>query len=276
MSARLATALALASMLSLSSCLDYEEDLTIHKDLSGEAIITLTLPDTLISKYEKLGIELDNAKLTKRFDAMSGVSLIGYENSGGRKPVIKMQIKFSSIEKLNEAIAANKPAGIWGGQFTVTKENGVTRIERKIGVGDAGTELPDFNYANYKTHYDGNIIATNSGQYNSSGQDVRYRYKLTDMVVQHPSQVTSLKKSWPWGVILACLVLVAGAAWYGWEYFGKKKPAASPAPASGPTNKAPANPTPPGPAPAPEAPQRPGPPKRPGPPQPRKPGAPPQ
>ncbi|MFZ4763913.1 MAG: hypothetical protein ACOYMN_03080, partial [Roseimicrobium sp.] len=32
-----AAAVALVSLLSLSSCLDYEEELTIHTDLSGEA-----------------------------------------------------------------------------------------------------------------------------------------------------------------------------------------------------------------------------------------------
>lgn len=219
--------LAIAAAFLLSSCLDYDEELTIHSNLSGEASVILTLPSPLISKYDRVGIELDRAKIEKRLESVSGVTLTTYENSGGRNPVVKLVFKFSSLDKLNEAIKANPPAAIWAGQFTITREGGLTKIERKLGVGSPGVELPEYNNVLYKTHYDGKIAATNSPQYNSPAKDVRYRYKLSDMIAQQPTQSTSIAKGWPWMLILGGLALIGGAAWYGWEYFGKKKPAES-------------------------------------------------
>ena len=62
---------------------------------------------------------------------------------------------------------------------------------------------------------------------------MRYRYKLTEMLVQHPTQEASLRKSLPWAAILACLAAVAASAWYGWTYFGKKSAStAAPRPAT--------------------------------------------
>lgn len=219
-----AAALAVASMVLLSSCLDYDEELTIHDNLSGVAYVTLTLPDTLITKYERIGIELDRAKVEKRLESASGVSLISYENSGGRQPKIRMAFKFSSLDKLNAAIAANPPAAIWAGQFTITNDSGQTKVDRKLGVGNPREDTPPYNNAFYKTHYDGAITATNSPQYNSPAKDVRFHYKLSDMLAQQPTQSTTFVKGWPWMLILICLAIIGGAAWYGWEYFGKKRP----------------------------------------------------
>ncbi len=272
---------AVATMLSLSSCLDYEEDMIVNDDLSGQVLVTLTLPDTLISKYEKLGAELEQAKIEKRLENVSGVSLASYQTTGGRQPKITMLFKFSSLDKLSEAVAANPPAAVFAGQYTVTRENGVTKIDRKLGVGDLGKDLPEFNTAIYKDHFNGTIAGTNSGFYNNHGQDVRYRYKLTELLAQQPIQTISLTKSIPWMLILGGLAVLAAAAWYGWEYFGKKKPGSGPAPTSrpspakpgpapttGPASPKPSPAAPPSTPPAPTAPRRPGPPqsRRPGPP----------
>jgi hypothetical protein len=220
----LPTALALASALSLSSCLDYDEELTIHEDLSGEASVILTLPDTLIGKFEQVGPALEKAKIEKRLEKAPGVQLVQYQRTEGRQPTIKMVFKFTSLDKLSDAIAANPPASIWAGKFTVTKENGLVKIDRKLGVGDAGVAMPDYNRVLYKTHFDGKIVATNSPQYNSPAKDVRYRYALSELLARQPTQSTSVAKGWPWMLILGCLAAIAAAAWFGWEYFGKKKP----------------------------------------------------
>jgi hypothetical protein len=214
---------ALAVTMLLSSCLDYEEDMVIHKDLSGEALVTINLPDSLVSKYDPIQAEFAPAKIQKRFDDLDGVTLVSYEVSADRKPVAKLKLKFKSIEKLNEAIAKNAPAAIVAGVFTVKKEADKTTIERKLGQGEPKAELGDFNYVQYKTHFDGAIGGTNSGHYNSHGQDVRFRYKLTDVLSQKPTQVTSLVNSKPWAIILLCIVVLAGAAYYGWKLLGKKK-----------------------------------------------------
>jgi hypothetical protein len=264
----IAAALAVASTVLLSSCLDYDEELIIHNNLSGEAYVTLTLPDMLISKYERIGIELDRAKIEKRLETVSGVHLASYERTDDRLQKVKMLFKFTSLDKLNEAIAANPPAAIWAGQFTVTKENGQTKVDRKLGVGDAGNDLPQFNSALYKTHFDGTIAATNSPQYNSPAKDVRYRYSLSEMLSRNPTQSTTFVKGWPWTLILLSLAAIGGAAWYGWEYFGKKKDfdlLHSPSPAEDPDPEvSPSSPL------APETPQSPGRPQLP------PPGAPPE
>lgn len=106
---------ALAATMLLSSCLDYEEDMVIHKDLSGEALVTINLPDSLVSKYDAIQAEFAPAKIQKRFEDLDGVTLVSYEVSADRKPVAKLKLKFKSIDKLNEAIAKNAPAAIVAG-----------------------------------------------------------------------------------------------------------------------------------------------------------------
>lgn len=103
------------------------------------------------------------------------------------------------------------------------KEGGKTTIERKLGQGEPKAELGDFNYVQYKTHFDGTIGGTNSGFYNSHGQDVRFRYKLTEVLSNKPSQVTSIVNPKPWAIILFCIAVLGGAAFYGWKLLGKKK-----------------------------------------------------
>jgi hypothetical protein len=260
----LPAALALASALSLSSCLDYDEELTIHENLSGELSAVVTLPDTILGKYEQVGVELERAKLEKRLASADGVELVSYQKTEGRQPKITMVFKFTSLEKLNDAIAANPPASIVGGKFTITKKDGLVTVDRKMGVGTVQGEMPAANGVFYKTHFDGKITATNSPQYNSPAKDVRYRYQLSELMARQPTQSTTFSKDWPWLLILGCLAAVAGAAWYGWEYFGKRKP--------GSTHVVP---PPPGPATVP-TPEEPPAPQRPGPPQPRRPGPPPR
>jgi hypothetical protein len=278
MNRHLATSLAVAMLMLMSSCIGYDEELIIHENLSGEASVTLTLPNVLVTKWENVATELEKVNIEKRLDKVSGVKLKSYEKTEGRQPTIRLVIAFSSLEKLNEAIAKNPPAAVWAGQFTITKEEGKTKVERKLGVGDAGKDLPSGLYALYKTHFDGTIVATNSKQYNSPAKDVRFRYSLDEMLAQQPVQSTTTAKGWPWTLILICLAAVAGAAWYGWEYFGKKKPGGAMMPAPAPVSAAPADPKEGEPAPesGQATPPTAAPPRRPGPPQPRPPGAPPQ
>lgn len=255
----------------------------IHKDLSGEVISTITLPDSLISSYSKVGPEFDEAKLRARFDALSGVKLLNYSKSNDRRPVVKLHISFSSLEKLNEALAANKPAGILGGEFTVSKADGKTSIVRKLGVGEPISDLPQQNWVQYKTHFDGKIANTNSGFYDQANSDVRYRFKLTEILANQPTQETVLARALPWKWIFICLVVIAAAAYYGWELTKKKKVVVNPQPlhatraaAVTPPGATPQAAPAPAPAPAPPSagpqrpagpprPQRPGPPQNPGP-----------
>lgn len=269
----------------MTSCIDYEEELTIHKDLSGEALLTITLPDALLPKYASVQSAFSQEAITKKFDAMSGVKLEYFSKSTDRKPVIKMRVSFSSLEKLNDAIAANPPASLLGGQFTITKEEGKTRIVRKLGQGQELNDLPQSNNVQYKIHFDGTIASTNSGFYNQMASDVRYRWTLAELLAQKPEQVNVLTKSLPWMWILVSIAVVGGAAYYGWKLTGKKRVLVNPAPlypAPGAAPAPPAGQVPPPAAPPSAPPQAPPPaggpprPSRPGPPQPRRPGGPPQ
>ncbi len=213
---------ALLAALLLSSCLDYEEELTIHQDLSGEIQAKISLPDTLVTKYAAVGQEFSLDNINKRLKPLSGISLLAYENTGGRKPVVTIKLGFSSISALNQAIAANPPAGVLAGIFTVKPESGRTTIERKLGEGGSLAGLPEFNYANYKIHFDGTIAATNSGFYNNHGQDVRYRYKLTELIIQKPVLSTSLSGNIPWLWISIGALVVILASWFGWKALNRK------------------------------------------------------
>ncbi len=309
MPAKFSLAALATTCLLLCSCLDYDEEMTINKDLSGEVNVSLTLPDPLLPKYEKVGEAFEEAALRKRFEGLSGVSLESYWKSTDRKPVVKLLIRFSSLEKLNDAIAAHKPASIWGGKFTVTKADGKTKIERRVGEGDTLGDLPEHNNLHYKTHYAGSISATNTRSFDRAHNDTRYRYSLAELLARPDTQETVLANPFPWKWILISLAVLGAGAYYGWEALGKKKmvrvnpapvlakenvavPVATPdpAPANAPAKPAgPAPKTPPSAPPAappaatpsagPTPPAKPGPggpprPQRPGPPGPRPPGKP--
>jgi hypothetical protein len=223
MFARFAATAALCSTLLLTSCLDYEEELTIHKDLSGEALVTINLPDTLVSKYDAVHSEFTQAKMQQRFDSLSGVKLTGFELTEGRKPVLKMQVNFTSLDKLNEAIAANKPASLLLGQFTITKENGQTKIERKLGTGSATSPIASNSYAIYATRYEGSIFSTHNGIYNAGDSTVRFRSSVENLAATQPVLEAVLVKPFPWGITIGALLVVGGLGWYGWQEFQKKK-----------------------------------------------------
>ncbi|CAN5891926.1 hypothetical protein BH11VER1_BH11VER1_00970 [soil metagenome] len=207
---------------SLSSCIDYEEDLTVREDLSGEATVKLILPDMLIEKYASILEDLKEANLKKRFKNISGVTLEGYAIKEGRRPEIQLYIKFDSLEKLSKAAEANPPASILVGKFEVAKELGKVIIKRKLGEGEAPLQVQDTNHIIYKCHFDGSLAGTDSGFFNFHGKDVRYRYQLQEVMAQKPSQVNTLRPAIPWPWIALSAAVIIGAIWAGWKMFGKK------------------------------------------------------
>lgn len=215
-------ALFLLAACSLSSCIDYEEDLTIHEDLSGEATVKLILPDVLIERYASMHEDFKEVNIRKRFKGLDGVRLEGYAIKEGRKPEIELYVKFDSLEKLSKAAAANPPASILVGEFDITKEIGKVIVKRKLGVGELPVKIQDSSYTIYKCHFDGSIAGTDSGFFNFHGKDVRYRYQLRDLLAEKPSQITALRPAipWPWMALSAAILI--GAVWAGWKMFGKK------------------------------------------------------
>jgi hypothetical protein len=257
---------AASSALVLNSCLElYNEEMTIHPDLSGEAKITVELPDTLVEKYDKVQQEFTVANIEKRFAAAKGVKLRSYTLTEGRKPKATFEISFTSVANLNDAIAANAPASVLAGEFVVTKEaEGYSKIVRTLGKGTPAMDLPSDNFANYKVHFDTPIVVqgTNSEFYDQPHNDMRYRWPMAQIVANQPSIENKIKRPFPWEWIMIAVLALLLVTWFGWLVFGsvKKKMAlkarakAAEAAAQGAEE------------PAARGPQRPGPPRRPGPP----------
>jgi hypothetical protein len=272
------TCFALLCACGLSSCLDqYSEEMVIHSDLSGEATVTVILPDTLLEKYDAVQKEFSEANLRKRFDKASGVKLTSYSISEGRHPEVRLEVSFSSLEKLSEAAKANPPAQMLIGQFTISKDGKYTVVERKLGLGTATMSLPTDKNAVYKMHFDMpvEVAHTNSGFFDKSHGDVRYRWSLADLASQQPVLINRVLKPLPWlwiAVSVAGLIVLAWIIWQQLANMARKKHLAAmnePPPAAVPAAPPPVMPAPgEGPVlpPRPGPPQRPGPPRRPGPP----------
>lgn len=224
-SLNLARALAaIATSVLLSSCLDYEEECWIHNDLSGEAIIKITLPDALQSKFPSVEDEFTKEKIIKRFDTVGGVALADYAMDLDKlRHVVTMRVKFVSLQKLDDALAANPPAAMLAGRWEVKRENGVVTIDRKLGTVQPKGGIGPGNSAMYVVHFDKPLAHTNSGFYDGSHNTVRYRYKVDDIEAGTQLQSNSLAKPLPWLAIILSVLVLIGGAWFGWENFSKKK-----------------------------------------------------
>ncbi|TLD71769.1 hypothetical protein FEM03_06425 [Phragmitibacter flavus] len=207
----------LAAVLLLSGCLDYEEEMTIKENLSGEARITLTLPDSLVGKFSEVQGQVTAAKIKEHLDKVSGVRLLSHELRQGRQPVVKMVLSFDSLEAWNEAVALHPQAVVLAGKFTKEKTEKGMVIERQLGGGMAlPNGLPDFNFVNYTTKYASPIVATNSRQLNAHGNEVRYRYQLSELMQQQPMMSTTVEHHLPWLMLVAGSVAALAVLWKVW------------------------------------------------------------
>ena len=219
--------LAILSCTLLSSCLDYDEECWIHNDLSGEAIIKITLPDALQSKFTTVEDEFTKEKILKRFDTVSGVALSQYSMDMEKlRHVVTLHVKFVSLQKLDDALAANVPAAMLAGRWEVKREDGKVTIDRKLGTVQPKDGIGPGNSAVYVMHFDSALPHTNSGFYDASHNTVRYRYKVEDIEAAPQLQSNSLAKPFPWLVIILSVLVIGGGAWFGWENMAKRKKAA--------------------------------------------------
>jgi hypothetical protein len=214
----------LTALLLLSSCVDYEEELTIHENFSGEARITLTLPDTLVGKFPEAAQEVTAAKIKAHLDKVSGVRLISHEFRQGRKPVVKMLVGFDSLDAWNEAVALQPQAAVLAGKFSRQKTEKGMQIERQLGGGMAVPEgMPEFNYVNYTIRLKSQILSTNSPQFNSHGNEVRYRYPLIQLMEKQPLQSITVEHHLPWGKLIGGTAAALVVLWKLWEMVKPKK-----------------------------------------------------
>jgi len=259
---------ALLGMLTLSSCLDeYDEEMEIKPDLSGEATVTIKLPDSLLDKFDKVQEEFKEANIRKRFDKVSGVKLKEYSYTEGRHPEVRMTVSFSSLEKLSEAAKQNPPSQMFIGEWIVSKEGQNTVVERRLGRGTPTMSLPADKNVLYKLHFDMpvEVVHTDSGLFDKSNGDLRYRWSMANLEAQQPVILNKVVKPLPWAWIIVSAAALVVVAWYAWKYFDNLKKRPKPVP---PAPVIPAPQPPQGSPQRPGQPQRPGMPPRPGPPRP--------
>lgn len=200
----------------LSSCLEaYEEEMVIKANLSGTAVVKVTLPNAIAAKYSAVHEAFSRQKIEELFESLDGVTLKKYTLSEARNPEATFEVAFTSLEKLSAAAAANKPAQMLVGEFIVKKDaEGKTVIERQLGNGTPLMELPSDKYAQFKIHFQQPVELSNtdSGFKDTSHNDVRYRWSLGQIASQKPSMVNKLMKPVPWILIIstALVLLILG------------------------------------------------------------------
>ena len=222
----LSSLLALSCAVFLSGCLGYEEEMTINNDLSGTAKITVTLPDKLDSKLSDVGDAFTEAALTKRFDAVKGVTLVSYtrEKDDTRQPQVVLEIKFSSLDALSKAAEANPPAAMLLGKFEITKdETGGKRITRKLGTIAPKEDIKEESYAQYVMHFGKALGYTNSTRFDGANDTVRFRYKMETMPSLQPEIITVVPKPDIWKWLAICFGSLAVVTFLVWQIYGQKK-----------------------------------------------------
>ena len=207
---------ALACCFLFSGCLDYDEEMWINSDLSGHATLHLTLPDPLKDSFAGVNEQFSQEKLQKRFDAASGVKLVSYELSEDkRRPELRIEVQFSSLEALSKAIEANDPAAALAGKFTIVKENGQLKITRQLGTVEPKGEIGE-GVAMYVMHFPQPLEYTNTTLHDGAHDTVRYRYKLEEIFRNSPALINTLPKTLPWkmiGLIGGTVLLVIYLLW---------------------------------------------------------------
>jgi|GEM_PF-5608187 len=207
--------------LLLSSCLDYEEELTFNENLSGEVLVTLTLPDTLGTKFREVPALFSEQSIQGYLEKASGVRLLAYQYKADRRPEVKLKLAFASLDAWNDAVALHPQASLLAGKFTRSKSDKGVTLERQLGIGPEipSADLQGFNYVNYTLRFRDPILTTNSPQFNKHGNELRYRYSLDKLLAQQPVMTMTIKQSQPWifiGLASAAAVFALWKIWATW------------------------------------------------------------
>ena len=220
---RFLTPFAAALALLLTSCLDYEEEMWIHSDLSGRAVIKVTLPDIVKDKYAPVQEEFAPAKVKERFAKAKGLTLTSYElDESSRHPIATLDFEFSSLENLSAAAEANGPAVGLMGKFVIEKDASETKVTRTLGTVTPTLELDDKSYVQYVMHFPVDLSYTNTTRHDASHDTVRYHYKLEDVFNQQPVLVNTMPKIKDYRMLLIIGTCLAVAAYVGWLTMRKK------------------------------------------------------
>ncbi len=189
--------------LLISSCISYNEEININKDLSGTASFELYFPNALLENEDN-DLSKDIEKVKKEAEKYKGIELIEAKAVPvGSQTKYLVKIKFSSIDDLKKFFNSNVKDQKTEGSgekdsanlkntdlfnIKITHKNGKIKFERIITPDETQNEEDDFTkgllqtmLANYiwtfKTKFPYEVIETN-GDLQQDKRTVVWKYDL--------------------------------------------------------------------------------------------------
>ena len=202
------------ALISLFGCVQYDEELWLHRDGSGKVKLRLVHR----SPYE-------NPEEILRKADLPGINLLSYNvQRQGQDVIYDIVFKFKSVEAFNNVNDQLSSADFWG-KITLNKEPG-RRItfKRRISLGsqDDTDDLEEYfsqmqsEHAvwNYKLHAPWKIVSTNAAAENidAGAKSITWSYDTSMMWNKHEYMTVEFRKELPWfvfvlGFVAALLVL---------------------------------------------------------------------
>lgn len=207
------------ALLALSGCVDYDEELWLHRDGSGKAKLRLVHsspyenPEEILRKADLPGINLESYKVQRK----------------GQDVIYDIVFKFKSVEAFNNVNDQLSSADFWG-KITLNKAPG-RRItyKRRISLGSQEEEddletyfsqmQTDHAIWTYKLHAPWKVISTNAEPANvdARGKSISWSYDTANMWNKHEYMSVEFRKELPWFVFvigaIAALLIVFMIFW---------------------------------------------------------------
>lgn len=230
-SARRAAKLTLCGLLFLTGCVDYEEEMWLHADLSGRAAITISVREELVQGNTGLERDMSEEKIRRDLERIQGVKLESFQSfRDAGKRIAKLTIAFDSIEKItrHETSVAESSAVSLLGAIKVERTSGKVVLRRIFPVlpevrsqswgkdllmHGLGSLLLSNNYLSYKLHVPREIITANTQRIDAANKVLEWKFSLAQALREAPTMTVEWRASrWPWWIVGIMLVaIVAGA-----------------------------------------------------------------
>ena len=218
-----------ACALLLTGCLDYDEEMWLNSDLSGRVSMTIALSDKLsdprLHGKDVLGIDQIRHDVEK-VEGLKVEDVQSFKENG--KQVVRLNVAFTSWEKLGWIGRDSTKGGSFAGNMKVTHEHGHTILERSLGAmvdakpkfdgeaivssGLAALFLGN-NAFTYTLHLPVEPENANSLQVDKANRTVRWRFPLSQLTREPVTMRVEMKEShlvW-WVVIGGGVLVVLGA-----------------------------------------------------------------
>lgn len=208
-------------VLLLAGCVDYSEELWLHKDGSGRAKMVIGV----LTSYE-------NEQELNRYMDQPGISLISKSVYRKNKfTYYKLDFRFSSLEAFNNLNDQVSNADFFG-RISLSKEkDGTITMRRSIALGSMPSDQDEIEQLilahlqkdmkwRYKMHLPWKIVKTNAAPENTDYETntVSWEYKTAYLWNQTQTMTVNMKKSFPLLPVillgLGILVLLITLFWW--------------------------------------------------------------